>query len=91
MFTQPGVCIVQLPPQKPPSALHLERKTNRIYRLIYGVQLVALTAEGKHRTFESTVDTVKRHLWPSYSYHSQHRETFIAFNPTFQSLMGRDL
>lgn len=80
-----GFYTVQLPPPEKPvgPSCTLKGKPTKIYRLIYGVQLGAATAEEKHRTFKSTVDTVKRHLWPSYSYHSQHGKTFIAFNPTF--------
>lgn len=52
------------PPETPVDlSCTLKGKPTKIYRLIYGVQLGAVTAEGKHRTLGSTVDAVKRHLW----------------------------
>lgn len=68
------------------SVLHLERKTNR--NLSSDLWSPARCPDRGEKTQDVQIHTVKRQLWPSYSYHSQHGKTFIAFNPTFRSLMG---
>lgn len=95
MFVQPAVwCLSRFyrnAPLPPRACVYLESKTNKFDRLIYGVRLVAVTAERKQRKLKSALNAVKRHLWPRaepshalFLSQAAWKKTFIGFNPSLE-------
>lgn len=73
----------------PRRSVYLERKTNKIYRLIYGARCSDRGGKTQRAEIHSG-HCEKASVAELFLSQPTWKKTFIAFNPTFHSLMGRD-